>query len=66
MAVAVAASAVLLGILGTGVPSFLLIATALGIGLTVLLGTAVMIFTFLNSSAASDDQAGLQSKDIDQ
>ncbi len=35
----------------------MLIATALGIGLTVLLGTALMTLTFLSSSSGHDDQA---------
>lgn len=65
--IAVAAIAVLLGILGTGgVPIHLLIATALGIGLTVLLGTALMIITFLNSSSGHNEQVRPQRKDIDQ
>jgi uncharacterized BrkB/YihY/UPF0761 family membrane protein len=35
----------------------MLIATALGIGLTVLLGTALMTLVFLSSSSGHDDQA---------
>ena len=38
----------------------MLIATALGIGLTVLLGTALMTLVFLSSSSGHDDQATLQ------
>ena len=34
-----------------------LIATALGAGLTVLLGTALMTLTFLSSSSGHDDHA---------
>ena len=35
----------------------LLIATALGVGLTVLLGTGLMTLTFLSSSSGHDEQA---------
>lgn len=35
----------------------MLIATALGIGLTVLLGTALMTLAFLSSSSGHDDAA---------
>jgi hypothetical protein len=35
----------------------MLIATALGIGLTVLLGTALMTLVFLSSSSGHDDAA---------
>jgi hypothetical protein len=35
----------------------MLIATALGIGLTVLLGTALMTLVFLSSSSGQDEQA---------
>lgn len=35
----------------------MLIATALGIGLTVLLGTALMTLAFLSSSSGHDEQA---------
>lgn len=34
----------------------MLIATALGVGLTALLGTALMTLTFLSSSSGHDDQ----------
>ena len=34
-----------------------IIATALGIGLTVLLGTALMTLVFLSSSSGHDDEA---------
>ena len=46
----IAAAAVALAMGGEGkAQGYLLIATALVVGLTVLLGTAVMILTFLNS-----------------
>ena len=35
----------------------MLIATALGVGLTVLLGTGLMTLVFLSSSSGHDDQA---------
>jgi hypothetical protein len=35
----------------------MLIATALGIGLTVLLGTGLMTLAFISSSSGHDDQA---------
>ena len=35
----------------------MLIATALGVGLTVLLGTALMTLVFLSSSSGYDEQA---------
>jgi hypothetical protein len=43
----------------------MLIATALGIGLTVLLGTALMTLTFLSSSSGHDDQATPQIREED-
>lgn len=36
----------------------MLIATALGIGLTVLLGTALMSLIFISNSSGHDDEAG--------
>ena len=48
--IAVAAAAVVLAMRGGGgAQGHMLIATALGAALTVLLGTGVMILTFLNS-----------------
>jgi hypothetical protein len=35
----------------------MMIATALGTGLTVLLGTGLMILTFLSASSGHDDDA---------
>ena len=55
---AVAALAVVL--VARGDPTIhvhMLIATALGIGLTVLLGTALMTLAFLSSSSGHDEQA---------
>jgi hypothetical protein len=41
----------------------MLIATALGVGLTVLLGTALMTLTFLSASSGHDEQARRSDKD---
>jgi hypothetical protein len=38
----------------------MLIATALGVGLTVLLGTGLMTLTFLSSSSGHDEQVASQ------
>lgn len=40
-----------------GVHLHMMIATALGAGLTVLLGTALMTLAFISSSSGHDDQA---------
>ena len=58
LSVVIAAFAVLL--VARGDPTLhihMLIATALGIGLTVLLGTALMTLVFLSSSSGHDEQA---------
>lgn len=58
LSVVIAAIAVMLVARGDSHPHInLLIATALGVGLTVLLGTALMTLTFLSSSSGHDDQA---------
>jgi len=58
LSIVIAAIAVLLVARGDPKPHVnLLIATALGIGLTVLLGTALMTLTFLSSSSGHDEQA---------
>lgn len=55
----VAAVAVLLVARGEAdVRVHLLVATALGVGLTVLLAGALMSLVFLSSSSGHDDQAG--------
>ena len=36
----------------------ILIATALGVGFTVLLGTGLMVLTFLSSRSGHDEEAG--------
>lgn len=44
----------------------MLIATALGVGLTVLLGTGLMVLTFLSSSSGHDDEATPRIEDKDE
>lgn len=59
LSVVVAAIAVLLVAQGDeGVHIHMLIATALGVALTVLLGTGLMVLTFLSSSSGHDEEAG--------
>ena len=61
LSIVVAAIAVLLVIRGSNeVHASLIIATALGIGLTVLLGSGLMTLVFLSSSSGHDDQATTQ------
>ena len=58
LSVAVAAIAVLLVARGdTGIHLHMMIATALGAGLTVLLATALMTLAFLSSSSGHDDHS---------
>ncbi|MFP5329273.1 MAG: hypothetical protein ACLGHC_03925 [Alphaproteobacteria bacterium] len=58
LSIAVAAAAVLLVAIGDeGINVHALIATALGAGLTVLLGTGLMMLVFLSSSSGHDDSA---------
>ena len=57
--IVIAAIAVLLVARGDqGVHIHMLIATALGVGLTVLLATGLMSLVFLSSSSGHDDAAG--------
>ena len=59
LSVAVAAAAVFLVSQGDdGVHVHMLVATALGAGLTVLLGTALMLLAFLSASSGHDEDAG--------
>ena len=46
-----------------GLHVHMLIATALGVGLTVLLGTGLMTLVFLSSSSGHDEQATGKRKD---
>jgi hypothetical protein len=58
LSVVVAAIAVALVTRGAGeIHASLIIATALGVGLTVLLGTGLMTLLFLSSSSGHDEQA---------
>jgi hypothetical protein len=58
LSIAIAAIAVVLVTRGEGeVHASLIIATALGIGLTVLLGTGLMTLYFICSSSGHDEQA---------
>lgn len=57
--VLVAAIAVAFVAYGEGTEDLnVLIATALGVGFTVLLGTGLMVLTFLSSRSGHDDEAG--------
>ena len=59
LSVVMAAIAVVLVTRGAGeVHASLIIATALGIGLTVLLGTGLMALMFVSSSSGHDEAAG--------
>jgi hypothetical protein len=58
LSIVIAAIAVVLVTRGEGeVHASLIIATALGIGLTVLLGTSLMTLVFLSNSSGHDEQA---------
>ena len=64
LSIVVAAIAVIFVASGEeGVRVHMLVATALGAGLTVLLGTALMTLTFLSSSSGHDDQATSRLRD---
>ena len=66
LSIVVAAIAVLLVARGDeGFHPHMLIATALGVGLTVLLGTALMTLAFLSSKSGHDEQARHHDKDIE-
>jgi hypothetical protein len=69
LSIVIAAIAVVLVTRGEGeVHASLIIATALGVGLTVLLGTGLMALMFISSDSGHDEQAGgsLQDKDDDE
>jgi len=62
--VVIAALAVFLVTQGEGeVHASLIIATALGVGLSVLLGTGLMALMFISSASGHDDQATIHSED---
>lgn len=61
LSMVVAAIAVVLVTRGEGeIHASLIIATALGVGLTVLLGSGLMTLAFLSSSSGHDEQAAPQ------
>lgn len=58
LSIVIAAVAVVLVVQGAGeVHASLIIATALGVGLTVLLGTGLMALMFISSDSGHDEQA---------
>ena len=64
LSIAIAASAVLLVVRGDpGVHVHMMIATALGVGLSMLLGAALMTLVFLSSSTGHDEQAAPKIRD---
>jgi hypothetical protein len=64
LAIVVAAIAVILVARGDkGTHIHMLIATALGVGLTVLLGTGLMTLTFLSARSGHDEQARFPDKE---
>jgi hypothetical protein len=64
LSIVIAAIAVALVVQGEGeVRASLIIATALGVGLTVLLGTGLMALMFISSSSGHDEDAGGQLHD---
>jgi hypothetical protein len=66
LSIVIAAIAVVLVTRGEGeVHASLIIATALGVGLTVLLGTALMALMFISSDSGHDEQAGGTTQDKD-
>jgi hypothetical protein len=59
LSIVIAALAVALVVRGAGeVHASLIIATALGVGMTVLLGTGLMALMFISSDSGHDDAAG--------
>jgi len=64
LSIVIAGIAVALVTAGAGeVHASLIIATALGVGLTVLLGSGLMVLMFLSSESGHDDAAGGSSSD---
>jgi uncharacterized membrane protein len=63
---AIVIAAIAVALVNRGDPAIhihMLIATFLGVALTVLLGTGLMTLTFLSSSSGHDDQAGHSHKE---
>lgn len=66
LSIAIAALAVVLVARGdAGTHVHMMIATALGVGLTVLLGTGLMTLVFLSNSSGHDDQAAGRAENKD-
>jgi hypothetical protein len=66
LSIVIAALAVVLVIQGEGeVHASLIIATALGVGFTVLLGTGLMALMFISSDTGHDDRAAQAHKKDD-
>ena len=66
LSIVIAAIAVFIVARGdSGMHVHMLVATALGVGLTVLLGTALMTLTFLSSSSGHDQSATTRTKEQD-
>ncbi|GAA4710818.1 DUF4231 domain-containing protein [Sphingomonas lutea] len=64
LSIVIAAIAVVLVIRGDpGTHVHMMIATALGVGLSVLLGSALMTLSFLSSSRGHDDEAATRLRD---
>ena len=64
LSMVIAAIAVLLVVRGDpGVHVHMMIATALGVGLSVLLGSALMTLAFLSSSSGHDQQAAPKTRE---
>ena len=67
LSIVIAAIAVVLVARGdSSVHAHMLIATALGVGMTVLAGTGLMTLVFLSSSSGHDDQASQSPQEKDQ
>jgi hypothetical protein len=66
LSIVIAAIAVILVTRGAGeVHASLIIATALGVGLTVLVGTGLMTLVFISNSSGHDDAASSRHKESD-
>jgi hypothetical protein len=67
LSIVIAAIGVLLVTRGAGeVHASLIIATALGIGLTVLVGTGLMTLVFISSSSGHDEEAAKTHQESDE
>ncbi|MGN6589735.1 MAG: hypothetical protein ACTHKE_05540 [Sphingomicrobium sp.] len=67
LSAAIAAIAVILVTRGAGeVHASLIIATALGVGLTVLVGTGLMTLVFISNSSGYDDEAARPHEENDE